>query len=424
MKKPMIHKVLYAVRAPLDWLAAAHWRSFTLIFILSFVIRLNEVNQIPMRFLVPDTSYELTAIAISLMETGEFANAYMIPTGPAAHLPPIYPFITSIIYHLFGLTATAGIVSYMFMFTANSVLLALLPWFAGKLGIDRQAGVLGGIAGALTVEWAGHGEYLSGIAIGLILVAFLRRWRGKTISVTGALLTGLGIGAAFHIQPALLSVVIGCLAFELWWRGKQQKKTYMGVLVLGILLACIPWGWRNYQAFDAVFFIRSNFGLELRMGNHDGAVATWAVMDKLVEEHRHPKCHFGEVKLLKEMGEAAYMRQAGREALDWILANPGEYTWLSMQRFANLWAGPLDRPRDAFPVFLLTFLAFWGAWKAFSILSSPQRAAIIIPLLTYPLVYYFVLYMPRYRIPVNWLLYLLAGSAVWYWIGGRQKEGV
>ena len=91
-------KVLSAVRAPLNWLAASHWRSFILIFILSIAIRYDEVSQIPMRYLVPTNQWELGAIAISLVETGEFANAYMIPTGPAAHLPPVYPFIISIIY--------------------------------------------------------------------------------------------------------------------------------------------------------------------------------------------------------------------------------------------------------------------------------------------------------------------------------------
>jgi hypothetical protein len=38
-----------------------------------------------------------------------------------------------------------------------------------------------------------------------------------------------------------------------------------------------------------VFFIRSNLGLELRMGNHDGAVADIEVMDaREANSMRHP----------------------------------------------------------------------------------------------------------------------------------------
>ena len=32
--------------------------------------------------------------------------------------------------------------------------------------------------------------------------------------------------------------------------------------------------------------------------------------------------------------------------------------------------------------------------------------------MTFPLVYYVVAYLPRYRVPIDWILYLLAGKAV------------
>jgi hypothetical protein len=45
----------------------------------------------------------------------------------------------------------------------------------------------------------------------------------------------------------------------------------------------------------------------------------------------------------------------------------------------------------------------------------------LIPLATYPLIYYIVAYMPRYRIPIDWILYILAGAAVWQLIGGSLR---
>jgi hypothetical protein len=44
-------------------------------------------------------------------------------------------------------------------------------------------------------------------------------------------------------------------------------------------------------------------------------------------------------------------------------------------------------------------------------------------MLTFPLVYYVVLFMPRYRAPLAGLLLVLAGSAVWRWVGGRPSIG-
>jgi hypothetical protein len=410
-----IHNLLSVVLAGVDWVVRSPWRPFIFIFLLSFAIRVNQLNQIPSRHLIPNPYWELGAIAISLMESGQFANPYMIPTGPTAHLPPIYPFIFSVIYRWFGLTSTAGYVSGLFIIATGSLLYAMLPWFSDKFGLGRQSGFIGGLAGALLVEWPGHGEYPTGIVLGVLLVAFLRRWTKNSISWRGSFLLGLAVGAAFHLQPALLPVMLGCMAFELWWSRSHRRWAFLSVLALGVVIACIPWGWRNYTTFNALFFIRSNLGLELRMGNHEGAAASMEVMDA-EQEHPHPRVHFTEVRKLQEAGEIEYMRQAGREALEWIRTHPGDFIWLTVQRFANLWAGPLHRPKAAAGVFALTLLAFWGAWRTFPSLTIPQRAAILIPLGTYPLIYYVVAYMPRYRVPIDWILFILAGTAVWSWI--------
>jgi hypothetical protein len=366
--------------------------------------------------LIPNPDWELNAIAISLMRIGKFANPYMLTTGPTAHLPPIYPFIFSLIYRLFGLTSKAGFVSMLFIIVTGSILYAMLPWVSYKFGISRQAGFIGGIAGALLVEWPGHGEYPTGIVMALLLIAFVNRWSENRLNWSSSLLLGLFIGASFHLQPALLPVILGCIIFEMWWyRYEKRKWALLILLILAAVLALLPWTWRNYKTFNSIFFIRSNFGLELRMGNHEGAMATMEEMDA-AQEHRHPRTHFEEARLMQEVGEIEYMRRAGREAIEWIVDNPGKFFCLSFLRFVNLWAGPLHRPLAAAGVLILTILTLWGGWKIFPGLTLPQKAVILIPLITYPLVYYFVAYMPRYRVPIDWILFMLSGAAVWSWL--------
>ena len=392
-----------------DRLISSTWISFVLIFMLSIWNHFNELRKIPLRYLIPTAHWELGSIAISLMETGQFANPYMIVTGPTAHLPPIYPWIVSLIYRWFGLTDTAGTVSFIFILITGSLLLASLPFFSAKMGLGRAAGFLGGLYGASIVVWPGHGEYLTGLILAVVLIIFLRRWTSNNTTQTGSILLGAAIGISFHLQPALLPVMVGCLVFEFWWKRKDNKKWLVVLIVLGITLVSIPWGWRNYKTFNSIFFIRSNFGLELRMGNHDGAVPTMVEMDSLGEEHHHPRSHYGDAKKLRDLGEIEYMHNAGQEAMDWIQTNPGEFLWLSIRRFANIWAGPHYDPSAAVRVSTLTFLAIMGAWISFPILLTPQRFSLLIPLATYPFIYYFMAYMPRYRIPIDWILYLLAG---------------
>lgn len=155
------------------------------------------------------------------------------------------------------------------------------------------------------------------------------------------------------------------------------------------------------------------------MGNHDGAAATMEVMDAQ-DDPRHPRTHFSEARRLRDIGEIAYMREAQAEALGWIKSNSGQFLCLTLQRLGNVWAGPLHRPIAAAGTCLLTLLALWGVRLSWPGLAMPNRAAIVIPLITYPLIYYIVAYMPRYRIPFNWILFILAGTAVWHLLAPKR----
>jgi hypothetical protein len=389
--------------------------SFLILFLLAFGIRAFFLVKVPERYVLPHDRWEMEAVASALAQRGEFADPYCLPTGPTAHLPPIMPATLAGIWRLFGMGLAAGYAAWIFRIGCYAAMYAMLPWLAGRLGVGRQAGLLAGLAGAFVANWPGHGEALTAIAMGLLSVAFLKRWTSKNASLAGSLLLGLAAGVSFHLQPALLPVVLGFMSFEIVWSRARRKWALVSITALGILLACIPWGVRNYTTFGSVLFIRSNFGLELRMAHHEGAAASMEVMDAR-EEHRHPRTHEAEAKLVQQLGELPYMRAAGREAREWIRENPAESLRLTLSRFAHFWLGPLHLPGTALAVSFLTLLALLGAWYVLPTLSAPQRAALLIPLATYPLVYYIVTYMWRYRTPLNWLILMLAGAAVWRWI--------
>jgi hypothetical protein len=406
-----------------DWLARSPWRSFAIIFLLAFAIRGFFLTKVPHEYLLPHDRWEMEAVATSLAESGQFADPYALPTGATAHLPPILPSILALIWRVFGMGLAAGYAAWLFRIATVAAMYAMIPWFAGRLGVGRQAGFLAGLAGAFIATWPGHGEALTAIAMGLLLVGFLRRWTSGLGSRGGSFLLGLGAGVAFHLQPVLLPVVLGCMAFELWWSKDRRRWILSAVMALGIVLACVPWGWRNYTTFGEMFFIRSNLGLELRMGNHEGAAAAMEVMDAQ-QEHIHPRTHEGEALKVRELGEVEYMRQAGREALEWIRAHPAEFTRLTASRVVHIWFGPLHDPSVALGFTALTILALLGALRLMPSLTIPQRAAVLIPLATYPLIYYVVAYMPRYRVPLDWIYLMLAGAWVWGWIERGRPRGL
>jgi 4-amino-4-deoxy-L-arabinose transferase-like glycosyltransferase len=406
-------------RTIVEWMAHSPQRSFIIVFLAAFAVRGLLLTQVPPNRMHPDNPYSQDqVVAMSLIENGEFGGFYKLPTGSTAHVAPIVPGLIAGIWWLLGTTLTGGYASRLVVIAGYSAMYGMIPWVGGRVGIGRQAGMVAGLAGAVIPDQSEHGHELAAIALGLMMVAMLRRWTSARSSPVGSFLLGLMIGVSFHVQPALLSVVVGFIIFELWWSRGRRKWRLLALVVIGATLACVPWGWRNYKVFDEVFFIRSNLGLELRMGNSEGAAPALEVIGQR-GVYRHPSGQVEEARLVQQLGEMEYMRRAKREALEWITAHPVDFARLTVLRFIHFWFGPLHRPMAAVAVSLLTVLALLGARRCLPSMTTPQRAAMLIPLVMYPLIYYIVGYEFRYRIPIHWIVLLLAGAEVWHWIRRR-----
>jgi hypothetical protein len=210
--------------------------------------------------------------------------------------------------------------------------------------------------------------------------------------------------------------VLGYLTFEVWWKRDRRKWLLCACVVAGAILACVPWTWRNYVAFNKLLFIRGNFGLELRIANQPGADAdgdvTWARLGTV----RHPSENLEEARLVRDLGEAEYMRRATGEAIGWIRAHPAEFLRLTLMRFVHFWCGPLRLPWLAALTSAVTVLALVGLRRILPALTASGRAALLIPLAAFPLVYYVVSYQAHYPAPLAWLLLLLACYEVQSWI--------
>lgn len=361
---------------------------------------------------------EIGRVAMSLLHSGQFADPYMIPTGPTAHPAPLSPALLALIYHAFGMGAAAGYVRALLGIVSSSVLCASMPWLACRLGLGAGAGVIAGVFCAAvpmhgTDEFLGPGSIAhSSLAFALLTVAFVNRWKVQRTAVPGSLLLGVGCGAAFHILPPLLLVVAGYLIFELWRNRERRWVLMVACIALGALLACVPWTWRNCHALQDLFFIRSNLGLELRIANHPGAHADIDVTLARQGTLRHPSENLDEARLVRDLGEAEYNRRARLEALAWIRDNPREFLLLSGLRFLHFWCGPFRFPLTAFFSTLLTVLALLGLRRILPLLDAPARAALLVPFAAFPLVYYVVSYVAHYPAPLAWLQLLLAAFEV------------
>jgi len=216
--------------------------------------------------------------------------------------------------------------------------------------------------------------------------------------------------------------MLGWMGFEMAGSRDRRKWLLLACIILGAIAACIPWAWRNYTAFHELLFIRGNLGLELRIANHDGADPDIDVMFARDAIFRHPSASLEEARKVRDLGEAEYMRQARNEALEWISRHPQEFVRLTLMRVVHFWCGPLRLPWTAAAITAVTILALLGLQRTLWALTSPQRAALLMPLATFPLVYYVVSCVAHYRAPLEWMLLLLAGAEVQHWIRRKEME--
>lgn len=379
---------------------------------------------IPEAWLDPAHGGETGRVARTLALRGAYADPYVVPSGPTAHPLPIYTGLLAAIYRVAGTTLAAGYARALLGILCYAAMYGALPWFTDRVGLGVRAGFLGGMAGALLPQQAAGevlgysgNEPLAAIALGWMLVGFLRRWNGGRSTVGNGAVLGVGAGIGLHVAPPLAGVLIGCVAFERTWGRGRIPWRHTATVLVAAALACVPWTVRNHLALGGLSFLRSNFGLELRVANHDGAVADMALMDRIEgDAMRHPGNNAAEARRVAELGEMEYMRRARQEAFAWIRDHPGSFAVLAASRFIHFWFGPPHDPPAAIGITLLTLLAAAGLWSAFPDLRPPQRAVLLIPLLTYPIVYYVVTYMSRYAVPVNWLLLALAGVLLDRWL--------
>jgi hypothetical protein len=163
--------------------------------------------------------------------------------------------------------------------------------------------------------------------------------------------------------------------------------------------------------------LRSNFGLELWTAYNDSG-ATTALTPGAFDNH--PSVNARESQSVAQMGEAAYNAQKSAEARQWIRAHPRRAMLLFWQHVYYFWFPPQRIPVVAYGMAMLTLASAAGLivlWKQNS-LAAVVLATIWV---TFPIMYYFVIWSSRYRYPMEWTLILTSAVLLDYlWSRGRR----
>jgi 4-amino-4-deoxy-L-arabinose transferase-like glycosyltransferase len=397
--------------------------SIALIFLVALGARLgfawNQARKIPREALGTVVFEQETGnIAYALASGKGFSSPFRRETGPTAWLTPVYPLLVAGIFRVFGIFTRGSFFAVVFLNAVFSSAVCLPVYFAGKrmggLTVASAAAWLWAIfpnAVMMPFEWVWDtclaallGATIFWATLKLAESQRLRDWCGYGLLWGFTLMTNPSLGS-------LLPFLLGWTA----WRAPDVGKSRIAkpALAAGIvILCCVPWTVRNYVVFGRFVPLRSNFPLELYIGNNNNYASPQFVWPPRISKER-------ETLLFFRLGETAFMDEEHRKAMEFIRAHPKIFVELTATRFVEFWTG-LPEPVEGFRrtdswlvrVLLLCNTAAAAGALLGIVLLILRRTPWVFPaaasLVVFPLVYYITHPNLRYRHPIDPIVLLLA----------------
>ncbi|HEV2730153.1 MAG TPA: hypothetical protein VGV15_08975 [Terriglobales bacterium] len=232
----------------------------------------------------------------------------------------------------------------------------------------------------------------------------------KEMSAKAVLLSALIWGALLLLQPAVILALVPWLVL-LHFSSQISNRHKIALGLLPILLVT-PWIVRNFVVFKRPVFIRDNFGKELANSNNPCASALFEINRRTgCFASSDPNLSYEEAEKVRALGEPEYNRIRLREAVAWIRTNPGKFLDLSARRFGAFWfppfsleqsEGELSRPWILYAFTLASIPGLFVMWRK----ARPAAYVIGLWLLFFPLIFYFLQFLGRYRWPILWATFL------------------
>jgi hypothetical protein len=359
---------------------------------------------------------EAPRIAYALISKGQYADPYLIPTGPTAHTTPFFPVLLAGIYKIFGTGFAGQFARCLVIISGYSLFYAFYPTFASAFEFPRAVGLFTGLVAALVPVkrsfevFRGWDEPWAAMMLALVLFVTLKRSNSPRRELRGAIWLGLCWGATLYFSFSLFSAMVGVLFVDAWSNRTLRVLRDVAITLVASMVVISPWLLRNHRQLHA-WLMRSNFGLELRMSNMEHVLPS-AELNTSPSVDLHPSSNLQEAMLVREMGEVNYGRRELHLAVTWIRGHPWRFTWLSVERFFYFWFGPPQHLFEMTVTTVYTLLGFAGLGFVRKRVGEIQFRLWCTALIIYPLLYYFFQWVQRYRVPIDWMIWLSAGLFV------------
>ena len=353
---------------------------------------------------------EMGRVARALATGYGFSDPFRGHTGPTAWVGPLFPLLLAGVFKLFGMFTPLSAWVILTLNSLFSALTALTVWEIAarcfNLNVARWSAWIWALYPAAmqyAVRWVWDTS-LTTFLFSWVMVLALRLRSGETVGRWT--LFGLLWGLTGLSNPALLIFLPAC---GLWVLAGSPRRRVAGVLLAAVsFTACLgPWTWRNWLVFHRFVPARGNFGAELYLGNGPGATG-------LLMEYDHPIQAPDQLRLYTAMGEIAYSKMRGEQAMTSIRSDPDRFAKNTLKRVFFFWAGvphPVSRTEWVEYARSLNFI-FGSVCGLLGLALALRRKApaawlFACAFLLLPVVYYGVAAHARFRHPLEPLIVVL-----------------
>jgi hypothetical protein len=365
--------------------------------------------------------WETGRIARSVAMGEGFSSPLHAPTGPTAWMSPVYVYLVAAVFKVFGVYTLKSAIVVLTLNSLFSALTCLAVFLIADKSFGRVVAIRAGWAWAMfpyAIDFAAcrvWADCLNTLLFSLLFLVTLRMEDVKSPDARKTRRVWIGFGLLAGIStlacPPILLVVL-LLSARMCYRLRRHKAPWAlpaSLAAVMMVLVMSPWFVRNYVTFDRFIPFRSNFWLEMRVGNTGD-------LSDIVPDWSHPATNKAEMEEYRRLGELNYMAVKRRQTLDYIYAYPGAFFSLTVRRFLCVWTGFwslqlfLVDPTSALHAILTTtitifmLIGLFKAWRSDRAMALPYLLAI----LSFPLVYYITHSHAEYRHPIDTIIVALA----------------
>ena len=368
--------------------------------------------------LSPDYVNEGTCIASSIASGHGFASPLRgAPTGPTAWVCPIFPYLEAGTFRIWGAFTPRSLLALQILNCIFASLTVIPIYAAAKRTFCLPVGAWAAWVWAFLpfAWWTPLQEIWDASLAALLLTLLIYTTlvvRGRTRGVDW-----IAYGVLWAVGALVNATLLSVFPFLLGWAARDSARRRFCLRAVSIslatcALALLPWTIRNHAVFGKWIPLRSNFGLELWLGNN----ATTADVNSF---SGHPFINSSEAAEFHRLGEGPYVAMKQGEALAYMRAHPAHTADAILHRVVLFWTAVTDRPGARWST-VPSYLKVLGILNGLMICLTAITVAVILAraslaalpyllvLLVFPVPYYLTHSLVRYRFPVEPVITIMA----------------